>query len=62
MCSTLRLCRLTVNEVAILTTHFEFVTKSLGLDITVADANSITEDMKIGKLPTPLNPVIVASA
>jgi len=54
--------RMTVNEVAILTTHFEFVTKSLGLDITVADANSITEDMKIGKLPTPLNPVIVASA
>ena len=53
---------MTVNEVAILTTHFEFVTKSLGLDITVADANSITEDMKIGKLPTPLNPVIVASA
>ncbi len=51
-----------MNEVAILNANVDFVSKSLNMSIEVKDANDITEDIKIGKLPTPLNPVILPHA
>jgi hypothetical protein len=51
-----------VNEVELLTTHVDFVSKSLGVTVTIADSAAITEDTRVSKLPTPMNPVIVARA
>lgn len=51
---------ISVNEVELLTAHVDFVSKSLGVTVTIADSAAITEDIRVSKLPTPMNPVIVA--
>jgi hypothetical protein len=49
-----------VNEVGVLVTHTDFVSKSLGVTLTIQDASAITEEMRVSRLPAPMNPVIVA--
>ena len=48
------------NEVVVLRSNLDFVIKSVGIEVDIQDATSITDDKAIGKLPTPGSPVLVA--
>ncbi len=57
-----RYCSMAFNEVSVLSENIGFVCKSLGLEsLTVRDATEVPDD-KSAKLPTPNNPILVATA